>query len=92
MASSSAGAAKGGASKDANALANALYDKCISDYSPDHLFYQQDLQKLDVVASHDLALLMQCAQILVDRNLFRMLHGRDDRLAWKVIEQSDAEK
>jgi DNA-directed RNA polymerase III subunit RPC6 len=31
-------------------------------------------------------------QILVDQSLFRLLHGKDEKLAWKVVEQSDAEK
>lgn len=80
------------ASKDADGLASALYEKCLSDFSPDHLFYQQDLSSLGVVPNDDLTLLMKCTQILVDRSLFRLLHGKDGRLAWKVIAQSDAEK
>ncbi|KAL1953938.1 hypothetical protein VTO42DRAFT_2016 [Malbranchea cinnamomea] len=79
-------------SKDPEELASALYEKCVSDFAPDHLFYQQDLMGLGVIPNNDLALLMKCAQILVDKSLLRMLHGRDDRLAWKVIAQSDAEK
>lgn len=80
------------ASKDVNELASALYDRCISEFSSDHLFYQQDLLSLNVVPDNDLALLLRCTQSLVDQSLFRLLQGKDDRLAWKVIEQSDAEK
>ncbi|WEW58992.1 34-kDa subunit of RNA polymerase III (C) [Emydomyces testavorans] len=90
--SSSAGPSKAKGSKDVNELASALYDKCISEFPSDHLFYQQDLQDLGVIPYNDLALLMKCTQSLVDQSLFRMLHAKDDRLAWKVVEQSDAEK
>ncbi|EEP76842.1 conserved hypothetical protein [Uncinocarpus reesii 1704] len=92
MASSSSAGPKAKAAKDVNELASAIYDKCISDFSSDHLFYQHDLLGLGVIPNNDLALLMKCAQSLVDQSLFRMLHGKDDRLAWKVVEQSDAEK
>ncbi|KMU79462.1 DNA-directed RNA polymerase 3 subunit RPC6 [Coccidioides immitis RMSCC 3703] len=53
---------------------------------------QQDLLGLGVIPNNDVALLMKCAQSLVAQSLFRLLHGKDDRLAWKVVEQSDAEK
>ncbi|KMP04616.1 DNA-directed RNA polymerase III subunit RPC6 [Coccidioides immitis RMSCC 2394] len=92
MASSSSAGPRAKASKDVNELASVLYDKCISGFSADHLFYQQDLLGLGVIPNNDVALLMKCAQSLVDQSLFRLLHGKDDRLAWKVVEQSDAEK
>ncbi|KAI2089619.1 34-kDa subunit of RNA polymerase III (C) [Ophidiomyces ophidiicola] len=90
--SSSAGPSRAKASKDVNELASALYSKCVSEFSSDHLFYQQDLLSVGVIPNNDVALLMKCAQSLVDQSLFRLLQGKDDRLAWKVIEQSDAEK
>ena len=80
------------ASTDPKELAPTLYARCLSDYQPDHLFYQQDLLSLGVIPNNDLGLLMKCAQLLVDQSLFRMLHGKDDRLAWKVIDRADAEK
>jgi DNA-directed RNA polymerase III subunit RPC6 len=79
-------------SKDPAELASALYEKCVSDFSTEQLFYQADLLKLGVVPDGDRSLLLQCMQILVDQSLFRLLHGKDEKLAWKVVEQSDAEK
>ena len=73
-------------------LAHKLYDACLSNYPSDHLFYQQDLLGLDVVPKDDLALLLQCTQSLVDQKLFRLLHGKNDRLAWKIISREDADK
>ncbi len=90
--SSSAGVSLGMATTDSKKLASALYTRCLSDFQPDHLFYQQDLLNLGVIPNNNIGLLMKCAQSLVDQSLFRMLHGKDDRLAWKVIAQADAEK
>lgn len=73
-------------------LASKLYEACLSNYSSDHLFYQQDLLSLGVVPKNDLALLLQCTQSLVDQKLFRLLHGKNDRLAWKIISRDDADK
>lgn len=73
-------------------LASQLYDKCVKGFPPDQLFYQQDLMGLGVIPKNDLALLLQCAQSLVDQKLFRLLQGKNDRLAWKVIAREDAEK
>jgi DNA-directed RNA polymerase III subunit RPC6 len=36
--------------------------------------------------------LLQCTQSLVDRKLFRVLEGRENHLAWKLISQEDAER
>lgn len=69
-----------------------LYDQCLSSFPADHLFYQQDLLGLGVIPNDDLALLLRCTQILVDQSLLRLLQAKDDRLAWKIIAQSDAEK
>lgn len=90
-ASSAAGPAKGKAS-DPSSLATAIYDRCLAEFPSDHLFYQQDLLSLGLIKDNDLGLLMKCAQILVDQSLFRLLEGKDSRLAWKIIAQSDAEK
>ena len=90
MAASSA-AGKGKASDPAS-LATAIYDRCLAEFPPDHLFYQNDLLGLGIIKDNDLGLLMKCAQILVDQSLFRLLEGKDSRLAWKIIAQSDAEK
>ncbi|KAK2750782.1 34-kDa subunit of RNA polymerase III (C) [Onygenales sp. PD_40] len=90
--SSAAGPSKGIGMAEHKELAAALYARCLSDFPPDHLFYQQDLLGLGVIPNNDLALLMKCAQSLVDQSLMRMLYGSDDRLAWKIIAQSDAEK
>ncbi|KAJ9289374.1 hypothetical protein DTO021C3_3200 [Paecilomyces variotii] len=86
----SAGSSRGGS--NVTALASKLYEECRNNFSPDHLFYQQDLIGLGIIPNNDLALLLQCTQSLVDQKLFRLLHGKDDRLAWKVISQEDAEK
>ena len=92
MASSSAGPSRGGSLTDPRKLAAGLYAECRSTFPPDHLFYQQDLVSLGVIPNNDLSLLMQCAQSLVDQGLFRLLHGKDERLAWKLIAQEDAAK
>ncbi|KAL2222356.1 putative DNA-directed RNA polymerase III subunit Rpc34 [Thermoascus aurantiacus ATCC 26904] len=77
---------------DTAAMASKLYEECRNNYDPDQLFYQQDLLNMGVIPGNDLSLLLQCTQWLVDQKLFRLLHGKDDRLAWKVISQEDAEK
>lgn len=73
-------------------LASKLYDECSAKFSPDHLFYQQDLLALGIIPKDDLALLLQCTQWLVDQKLFRLLQGKNDRLSWKLISREDAEK
>ncbi|KAL2824797.1 RNA polymerase Rpc34 [Aspergillus cavernicola] len=73
-------------------LASRLYDACLSKFPIDHLFYQQDLLGLEILPKSDLALLLQCTQSLVDQKLFRLLQGKNDRLAWKIIPREDAEK
>lgn len=73
-------------------LAAKLYDACLGKFPSDHLFYQQDLLGLSIVPKNDLALLLQCTQSLVDQKLFRLLHGKNDRLAWKIISREDADK
>ncbi|PYH43590.1 RPC34 RNA polymerase subunit family protein [Aspergillus saccharolyticus JOP 1030-1] len=73
-------------------LCARLYDACLKNFPPDHLFYQQDLLGLGIVPKNDLALLLQCTQSLVDQKLFRLLQGKNDRLAWKIISREDAEK
>lgn len=79
-------------SASVNELASQLYDACLEGFPPDHLFYQQDLLKLNVIPKNDVALLLQCTQRLVDQKLFRLLQGKNDRLAWKIISREDAEK
>lgn len=73
-------------------LASRIYDACLDNFPSDHLFYQQELLGLGVVPDGDLALLLQCTQSLVDQKLFRLLQGKDNRLAWKLISREDAEK
>jgi DNA-directed RNA polymerase III subunit RPC6 len=73
-------------------LASRIYDACLDNFPSDHLFYQQELLSLGVVPDGDLALLLQCTQSLVDQKLFRLLQGKDNRLAWKLISREDAEK
>ena len=73
-------------------LASKLYDACLSNFSSDHLFYQQVLLGLGIVPKNDLPLLLQCTQSLVDQKLFRLLAGKNDRLAWKLISREDADK
>lgn len=75
-----------------NELASKLYDACLNGFASDHLFYQQDLLKLKLIPKNDVALLLQCTQLLVDQKLFRLLQGKNDRLAWKIISREDAEK
>lgn len=76
---------------DAAQLSSTLYAKCLSDFPPDHLFYQQDLMNMGVIPKNNLPLLMQCTQLLVEQSLLRMFRGKDDRLAWKIVAQNDAE-
>ncbi|PGH08687.1 hypothetical protein AJ80_07808 [Polytolypa hystricis UAMH7299] len=90
-ASSAAGSSRGGAA-DFKELASTLYTRCVADFPLDHLFYQKDLLSVGVIPNDDLGLLMRCVQSLVDQSLLRLLQGKDDRLAWKIIDQSDAEK
>ncbi|EAW10936.1 RPC34 RNA polymerase subunit family protein [Aspergillus clavatus NRRL 1] len=85
-------ASAGPSSGSINELASRLYDECLKKFPPDHLFYQQDLLGLGVVEKNNLALLLQCTQSLVDQKLFRLLQGKNDRLAWKIISREDAEK
>jgi DNA-directed RNA polymerase III subunit RPC6 len=73
-------------------LASKLYDACLSNFPIDHLFYQQDLLGLNIIPKNDLPLLLQCTQSLVDQKLLRLLQGKNDRLAWKLIPREDAEK
>lgn len=73
-------------------LAQKLYDACLENYDTDRLFNQADLLGLGVIPEGDVALLLQCAQSLVDQKLFRLHQDRNDRLSWKVISQEDAEK
>lgn len=73
-------------------LASRLYDACLSNFPIDHLFYQQDLLGLNIIPKNDLPLLLQCTQSLVDQKLLRLLQGKNDRLAWKLIPREDAEK
>ncbi|PGH12437.1 hypothetical protein AJ79_04273 [Helicocarpus griseus UAMH5409] len=92
MPATAGGSSKGIGMADHKELAASLYARCLSEFPPDHLFYQQDLLSLGVIPNNDLSLLMKCAQTLVDQSLMRMLMGSDERLAWKIIAQSDAEK
>lgn len=85
-------AAAGGSSRSTAALASELYEKCRSKFSEDHLIYQQDLLSLRVIPNNDLNLLLECTQSLVDQKLFRTHQDKDDRLAWKLISQKDAER
>ncbi|PLB37667.1 RPC34 RNA polymerase subunit family protein [Aspergillus candidus] len=80
------------ASNSVPELASKIYDICVSNYPSDHLFYQQDLLGLGIVPKNEIPLLLQCTQSLVDQKLFRLLQGKNDRLAWKVISREDAEK
>lgn len=72
-------------------LAGALYARCLADFPQDHLIYQQDLLNLGIIPGNNLALLMKCVQSLVAQSLLRMFHGKDERLAWKLVSQSDAD-
>lgn len=85
-------ASAGPSGSSINELASKLYDECLKRYDSDHLFYQQDLLGLGVVERNNLPLLLQCTQLLVDQKLFRLLQGKNDRLAWKIISREDAEK
>lgn len=73
-------------------LAAKLYDECLNTFPADYFFYQQDLLGLGVIPKDDIAVLLQCAQSLVDQKLFRLHQGKNDRLAWKLISREDAEK
>ncbi|KAJ5580221.1 uncharacterized protein N7459_006206 [Penicillium hispanicum] len=74
-------------------LASKLYDACHDQFEADHSFFQEDLLSLNVVPPNDLALLMQCAQSLVNDKLFRLHESTTSkRLVWKLVSRSDAEK
>ncbi|KAL3479042.1 RNA polymerase Rpc34 [Aspergillus californicus] len=73
-------------------LAARLYEACLEKFPIDHLFYQQELLGLDILPKSDLPLLLQCTQSLVDQKLFRLHQGKNERLAWKLINREDAEK
>ncbi|KAI5287046.1 34-kDa subunit of RNA polymerase III (C) [Ascosphaera acerosa] len=72
-------------------LAASLYAKCLSDFPADQLIYQQDLLGLGIIPNNNLGLLMKCVQSLVGQSLLRMFHGKNERLAWKLVAQSDAD-
>ena len=80
------------AGSTASALASRLYDACVERYEADQLFYQQDLLGLDIVPKGDVKLLLECTQTLVNQKLFRLHHGSNNRIAWKIISREDAEK
>jgi DNA-directed RNA polymerase III subunit RPC6 len=69
-----------------------LYDACLTHFEADRMFFQEDLLSLGVIPTNDLALLVQCAQSLVDQKLMRLLQTKTERLAWKIIPREDAEK
>ncbi|KAI5302888.1 34-kDa subunit of RNA polymerase III (C), partial [Ascosphaera atra] len=71
-------------------LSATLYARCL-EFPADHLFYQQDLLGLGVIPDNNLSMLMKCVQTLVGQSMLRMFHGKNERLAWKVVSQSDAE-
>ncbi|KAJ5605197.1 hypothetical protein N7510_010351 [Penicillium lagena] len=73
-------------------LAAKLYDACLTHFEADRMFFQEDLLSLGVIPTNDLALLVQCAQSLVDQKLMRLLQTKTERLAWKIIPREDAEK
>ncbi|KAF7594380.1 34-kDa subunit of RNA polymerase III (C) [Aspergillus hancockii] len=85
-------ASAGASGASVTELASKIYEHCLNNYPPDQLFYQQDLLGLGIVPKSDLALLLQCTQSLVNQKLFRLLQGKNDRLAWKIISREDAEK
>lgn len=72
-------------------LASKLYDACVSEFDPDHLFFQNDFINLNIIPKNDVSLLLECAQSLVDQNLFRLLQ-KDGKLTWRLIDRQDAEK
>lgn len=73
-------------------IADALYAKCRNDFPADHLFYQTDLLKLGVIPGDNVGLLVEVAQSLVNQSLFRLSHGKDDRLVWQVVPKEEAAK
>ncbi|KAL1976471.1 hypothetical protein VTN31DRAFT_2753 [Thermomyces dupontii] len=80
------------AGRSTEELASELYEQCQNKFSTAHLFYQEDLLNLGVIPNRNVELLLACVQYLVERNLFRMHEDRDNRLAWKLISQEDAER
>ena len=48
-------------------LAARLYDECLNTFPADHLFNQQELLGLGVIPKDDIAVLLQCAQSLVNQ-------------------------
>lgn len=85
-------ASAGSSSRSIEDIASELYEKCRKIFPADHLFYQDDLFNLGVIPNTELQVLLQCTQSLVDRKLFRVLEGRENHLAWKLISQEDAER
>ncbi|KAF5016040.1 hypothetical protein F66182_12407, partial [Fusarium sp. NRRL 66182] len=76
----------------ADDIAQRIYARCREQFSGSQLLYQRDILSLGIIPAKNLEILLECTQKLVDQNLFRVYQDSDNRLAWKVIAEEDAEK
>lgn len=73
-------------------IARKIYLKCREQFSSSQLLYQRDILSLGIIPAKSLEILLECTQKLVDQNYFRVYQDSENRLAWKVIAEEDAEK
>lgn len=76
----------------ADDIAQRIYTRCREQFSGSQLLYQRDILSLGIIPAKNLEILLECTQKLVDQNLFRVYQDSENRLAWKVIAEEDAEK
>ena len=76
----------------ADDIAQRIYTRCREQFSGSQLLYQRDILSLGIIPAKNLEILLECTQKLVDQNLFRVYQDSNNRLAWKVIAEEDAEK
>lgn len=69
-----------------------LWQACSDQGNPDKLWFQDDLQSLEVMNAKDIHELVKCIQKLVDQCLFRSLEARDGRQCWRVVSDTVASK
>ncbi|EKD18384.1 uncharacterized protein L3040_007589 [Drepanopeziza brunnea f. sp. 'multigermtubi'] len=81
------------AAPDITALKNAVYEGCLAAWDenerdPKMTFRQSDIQDLDAMDGHDVNMLLQVVQRLLDEKLFKVVQG--DEIAWKLRTKEEA--
>lgn len=69
-----------------------LWQACSDQGNPAKLWFQEDLQSLELMSDKDVHGLVKCIQKLVDQCLFRSLEARDGRQCWRVVSDRVAGK